>query len=156
MRNRLRLNAQFLADMGEISLKRVAVGPDTRISGEVIAVFATVEVRDVVRRAAKELGGSSDSGIRLEIPSSMKPSLKTLEAISYNLKQKNKGMKRSIKFDDTEMDLVLDFNTDPDNGGDWKRITASQAKAMQSRIPKGAGRTVTLTDGELENMITGP
>ena len=86
----------------------------------------------------------------------MKPSLKTLEAISYNLKQKNKGMKRSIKFDDTEMDLVLDFNTDPDNGGDWKRITASQAKAMQSRIPKGAGRTVTLTDGELENMITGP
>ena len=139
--------------MGEVSLKQVAAGPGSKTSGEVIAIFATVEVRDVVRRAAKELGGCPDSGIRLEILVSLKPSLKVLESLSYSLKVNNKDIKRSIKFDDTAMDLVLDFNTDPSNGGTWKRVTATQAKGMKTRLGGVAGGAQNITDGELEGML---
>ena len=83
----------------------------------------------------------------------MKPSLKALEALSYNLKVKNKNIKRSIKFDDTAMDLVLDFNTDPGSRGEWKRVTATQAKGMKARIGEGAGGAQNITDGELEGML---
>ena len=62
-----------------------------------IAVFSTVEVRNVVRRAAKELGGDPNAGIRLEILVALKPSLKALESLSYSLKAKNPGIKRSKK-----------------------------------------------------------
>ena len=64
---KLNLEPEFLADMGEVSLKRVPSGPGSKIENEVIAVFSTVEVRNVVRRAAKELEGDPNAGIRLEI-----------------------------------------------------------------------------------------
>ena len=150
--DRLRLDAQFLGDMGDISIKKVPAGPSNKIAGEVIVVFSTVEVRDSVRRAAKELAGSSDAGVRLEIPSSMKPSLQALESISYNLKQKHAGIKRNIKFDDNVMDLVLDFNVNPEGGGTWRRISAVQAKAMRAR-KGGGGRTANVTDQELEGLL---
>ena len=65
MKSRLRLTTQFLADMGNVSVKKVVSGPGTKISGEVVAVFSIVEIRDMVRRAAKELGGLTDAGIHL-------------------------------------------------------------------------------------------
>ena len=73
--------------MGEIGIKRVAAGPGSKIKDEVVVLFATVQVRDTVRRAAKELAGSSDAGVRLEIPYSMQTRLKALESVSYNLKK---------------------------------------------------------------------
>ena len=153
IKSRLLLTPQFLADMGNISVKKVAEGPGSKIVGEVIAVFSTVEIRDAVRRAARELGGSSDAGIRLEIPQSMKPSLKALEAVSFNLKKKHPKIKRSIKFEDGDMDLILDFNTDPDANGPWRHVTAAQAKIMKSKMPSG-GRTEGVTDTELELMMS--
>ena len=51
------------------------------------------------------------------------------------------------------MDLILDFNVDPSNGGLWKRITATQAKGMKSCLQNSAGGAVNLTDGELEGML---
>ena len=127
LRDRLKLSQHFLADMGELSMKKVASSSDSKIQGEIIAVFSTIEVRDAVKRAAKELAGQTDAGVRLEIPYSLQPSLKALEAVSYHLKQKNPGMRRNIKFDDQQMDLVLDFNTNPEDGGSWKKVTAIQA-----------------------------
>ena len=116
LRNRLRLGADFLADMGEVSVKKVASGPRSKKVGEIIAIFSSTDVRDVVRGAARELAGHDDAGIRLEIPSFLQPSLKALEAVSYNLKKKNPDIKRNIKFDDGEMDLVLDFCLSPELG----------------------------------------
>ena len=56
-----------------------------------------------MKRAAKELAGTRDAGVRLEIPQSMQPSLKALESVSFHLKQKYPGMRRNIKFNDQEM-----------------------------------------------------
>ena len=157
LRNRLGLGAYFLADMGEMSVKRVTGGPAAKLQHEVIVVFSTVEVRDVVKRAAKELAGAQDAGIRLEVPNYLKPSLQALEAVSYHLKQKHSGIKRSIKYCDDDMDLVLDFNVNPSGNGAWRRVSAAQAKTMKPKLSKGpSGRTSEVTNDELESMLGDP
>ena len=152
LRGRLCLSQTFLSDMGEIGIKKVASGPAAKISGEVIVLFSSVEVRDAVRRSAKELGGDKDAGMRLEVPYNLQPSLKALEAVSFNLKQKNSKIRRSIKFDDQEMDLVLDFNSDPEGSGAWRRVTAQQAKKMKGKLQAKGGRAQGVTDDELDQM----
>ena len=154
--NKLRLPSTFIRHMGEISIKRVAAGPGAKIADEVIVVFATVETRDAVKRAARELAGARDTGIRLEIPQAMQPSLKALEAISYHLKQRHPGMKRNIKFDDHKMELVLDFNTDPDGTGGWRQVDAGQARQMKTKIRAAEGRTTAVSDQELDTMLACP
>ena len=99
----------------------------SKIEHKVTVLFSSVQVRDAVRRGAKELAGDRDAGVRLEIPYSMQSSLKALESVSYHLKQKHPKIRRNIKFDDDEMSLVLDFNTDPDGSGTWRQVGAAQA-----------------------------
>ena len=125
----------------------------SKLDHEVIAVFGSVKIRDAVRRAAKQIAGAQDAGIRLEIPLYLQPSLKALEAVSYGLKQKNPGVKRSIKFDDQELDLVLDFNVDPEGSGSWRRVSAAQAKLMKSKINKS--KASGLTNDELTDLTDG-
>ena len=100
------------------------------------------------------MSGSTDAGIRLEIPYFLQPSLKALESVSFNLKQKNGKIKRSIKFDDDVQDLVLDFNNDPDNNGVWRRVTADQAKKMKAKLPGTGGRAKGITDQELDDLVS--
>ena len=151
---RLRLSPIFLSEMGEVSMKKVASAlSDARIQGEIIAVFATVEVRDAIRRAAKELAGNKDAGIRLEIPYSLQSSLKALEFVSFHLKKKNPEIRRNIKFDDQLMDLVLDFNTNPANPDGWKKVTAEQAKLMKTKITAATGRSSEITNDELGGLL---
>ena len=135
--------------MGEVSIKRVAEAPGSKICDEIIAVFATLEIRDSVKRAAKEFAGEAGLGICLEIPNSLQNSLKALELVSFNLKKKHQKIKRSIKFDDANMDLVLDFNTDPENNP-WRRITADQAKKMKQQL---GDRTREVSDDELKTLL---
>ena len=66
LKDRLRLSTSFLADMGEISVKRIAAGPRSKIVGEVVAIFSSVDVRDAVKGAARELAAYPDAGMRLE------------------------------------------------------------------------------------------
>ena len=128
MKNRLHMSPATLFSMGEVSVKRAFLNPRSKLKDEVVAVFSSQEIRDVVRRSARELAGDENAGIRLEIPRALQNSLKSLEAVSYALKKKNPEMKRSIKFDDDRMDLVLDFCLDPDNGAPWRKLHPEQAK----------------------------
>ena len=141
MEDRLRLSSVTLAKMGSISIKKVFSAPSARIQNEVIALFESNEVRDAVRRAAKELAGNKDSGIRLEIPLYLQPSLKALEAVSFALKKKNPGMSRNVKFDDERLDLVLDFCLNPEAiTASWRKLGPAQAMAMKQRLgAPGAG-----------------
>ena len=137
---RLKISSRMMADMGSISIKKVFAGPRSKIQNEVIAVFASAEVRDTIRRGARELAGDPDAGIRLEIPGHLQTSLKALEAVSFGLKQKNPKMRRNVKFDDAELDLVLDFSLDPDGGAPWRKIRPAQAIAAKAKLGKsGAG-----------------
>ena len=152
LKSKLQLDSAFFLDMGEISVKKVYAGPRAKIRDEVIAVFSTVAVRDNVRRAAKELRGCPDSGIRLEIPALLQPSLKALETVSFKLKKKYPEMKRNIKFDDDVMDLVLDLCTDPINSI-WEKVRPEQAKILKGKLDVRDGRMEEVTGDELGRMI---
>ena len=93
--------------MGELHVVTVPFTSRSKIKEEVIVGFSSAEVRDIVRRAARELAGDLQSGIRLEIPQFLQPNLKALESVSYVLRRKHPGMKHNVKFDDEKMDLVL-------------------------------------------------
>ena len=155
LRGRLRLDASFLSDMGNVSLKRVACGPRSKIKNEVIVVFSSTEVRDTVRGSARQLAGHADAGIRLEIPHALQPSLKALEAVSYRLKQNYPDVRRNIKFDDLEKDLVLDFCTDPSTNQPWKKVRPAQAKAMVKKMKKNgsSGQSEEMSENDLERML---
>ena len=49
--------------MGKIGVETVPFTSRSKIQGEAVVTFATVEIRDIVRRAAKELAGSPSAGI---------------------------------------------------------------------------------------------
>ena len=68
LKQKLKLENSFLASMGELSVATVPFTSRSKIKEEVIVSFASIEVRDIVRHAARELGGDPASGIRLEIP----------------------------------------------------------------------------------------
>ena len=92
--------------------------------------------------------------MRLEIPQFLQPSLKALESVSYNLKQKNPEIKRNIKFDDAEMDLILDFHTNPEaDGARWRKVRPAQAKVLRAAMGKKQGQTEEVTVDELEQML---
>ena len=153
MQNRLRMRRTLMARMGDISIQKVFAAPGSKYQDEVVVVFADQEVRDAVKRAAKELAGDTGVGMRLEIPRGLQPSLKALESVSYALKQRNKEMRRNIRFDDEAMDLVLDFNTNPDGNGSWKRIRPDQARKFKSKT--GNSATSEVRDDELNDMLGG-
>ena len=90
----------------------------------------------------------------MQIPNFLQPSLKALETISYQLKQKFPRVKRNIKFNDGEMDLVLDFCTDPDRQGDWNKLLPGQAKIIKENLKKkGGGASLEMSSGDLEAML---
>ena len=139
LKQKLKLENTFLASMGELSVETVPFTSRSKIKEEVIVTFSTVEVRDIVRRAARELGGDPSSGIRLEIPRFLQRNLKALESVSFALKRKHAEMKRNIKYDDEKMDLVLDFCINPsDPDSTWKKIRPDQAALVRGKIAGNA------------------
>ena len=88
--------------------------------------FESTDARDAVRAAAHNLAGHKDSGMRLHVPGHLEPHFKILENISYVLKGKYPSLRRNIKFDEQNMDLVLDFQTE--DGEQWRSVRPPQAK----------------------------
>ena len=134
---RLRFSSATMASMGNISIKKVFAGPRAKIRNEVIAIFSS-KVRDTVNRAARELAGDVGAGIRLEILGFLQSSLKALEAVSFALKQKHPKMRRNVKFDDIEMDLVLDFSLDPE-GGPMEEASSGPSNCIQGEAEERNG-----------------
>ena len=120
-------------------------------------VFSSQEIRDVVRRGARELAGDPTTGIRLEIPRHLQKNLKALESVSYALKRKHPGLRRNVKFDDDALDLVLDFCVDPDkDGAVWKKLRPAQARAVRTRLVAAGGEpSVEVDQDELDSLLDG-
>ena len=77
-----------------------------------------------------------------------------LEAVSFHLKKKYPEIRRNIKFDDAEKDLVLDFCTDPSANGSWKKVRPAQAKALRKKLTRENGGTMDVSDDELGRMLS--
>ena len=119
-----------------------------------VVTFPDIDTRDTVRSSAAALAAHKDSGMRLEIPEHLRPSLRALEKLSFDLKKKNPGMKRNIKFDDAEMDLVLDVKLGQDLP--WQKIRPENARAVR-RAPQinDAGFHDELDSNALQSMLDG-
>ena len=116
--------------------------------------YQSVEVRDAVKRSARNLAGKGqDYGVRLEIPNSMKSAMAALQSVSFELKQKFPEAKRNVLYDDESMELVLDFAVQ--EGKPWRRMTAGQARnRKRKKRPAEEGRSCLDAD-EIDSILDG-
>ena len=149
--NELCLGPDFcVLEPGDVIRVRPNRGGKAR--GEVAVTFPDIETRDLVRSSAKNLAGKSSMGMRLEIPEHLRPSLRNLESVSFDLKKTVPEMKRNIKFDDAVMDLVLDVKLGDDRP--WQKIRPENARAAR-RNPRldEAGNQEELDPSAIETML---
>lgn len=149
----LRQDSKFIEDIGPFTVQRVPSGPGSKIKDEAIVTFSSVEARDAVKGTARNLAGLGQShGIRHEVPNHLKSDLKALHSMSYHIKQKHAEARRNVLFDDESMTLVLDVCLS--EGGQWRRITAAQARSKsKSNI---GDRGLAVDDEELDSILASP
>ena len=154
MRDTMKLDGSTIDGLGEFVAEKVPFGPKTKHKNEVIVRFTTVEARDVVRSAATNLAGCGpEVGVRLEVPNHLRASMKAVQTLSYDLKQKHPGARRNVLYDDELMDLVLDFSIG--DGHPWRRVTADQARRRSSKAPGRVGGGFRIGEGELDDLLGG-
>ena len=155
MREMLRLEDSFL-DMirGRFTAKRVPFGPKAKYKNEILVSYESVEARDVVRSAATNLAGKGpDYGIRLEVPNHLRTAMRSLQTLSYELRQKNPEARRNILYDDETQNLVLDFQLRA--AAPWRRVTSTQAMAKRAKIGGPSSGGLTVGDDELDSILNG-
>lgn len=134
-----------------ISVTRV-VEPRSKIESEVVAVFSSSHIRDAVKSSGFKLEGLR-AGLRMEVPHFIKSDFQALQGISYHMKMANSGMKRSIKFDDEDLGLMLDVQIP---GEDWRRIRPDQARAARRSEPHLRTGPVELSSQMIASSIRPP
>ena len=149
---KLKISRSSLGTLGldRSKMERVPYGPKSKFKNEMVVWFPTVEARDVVKGAARNLAVfDQDHGVRLELPNHLKSGMQALQAVSYQIKKKNPAAKRNVLFDDSVMDLALDFTTG--EGNPWRRISAKQARQAKRKLAGNDHREVK--DSELEELM---
>ena len=146
------MDKDFVEDMGEVRVKRV-VERRPRYKDEAIVTFEDKRVRDAVKAQAYKLGNSGDEqGMRLHLPDHLQKSFRALMGLTYDMKKKYPGLRRSVKFDEDKLDLFVDVQTS--NEADWKRIDSEQAiKAASKRPGRRNSTKSTLLAEDIEEML---
>ena len=152
--NELRLDQQHA-----ISLNIVVKRSGTRatrdksrsgdVRDEVLVTFESARERDDVRSFAKNLERKG-RGMRLEVPEHLWPNFRVLQELGFELRQKKPSLRRNVLFDDTNMDLKMDFSVDSTT---WKTVSLSEArKTLQKRRPNRT-RRLSATQEDLESLL---
>lgn len=150
LRERLGFDQEIVAAMGAIAVRR-ALGKAAELKKEVIARFESKEDRDMVKGAGNKLAGKTDAGMAIHVPGHMLDSLHALNAIAYQIKSKHEGVRRSVKFDDINQDIYMDILI----GGNWRRISSSQAKLAVKNLPEQGASKRDLTADDLTSLVKG-
>ena len=154
MTDHLLLGSSFIESVGSFTVRRVPSGPSARVRDEVIVKFQTIDIRDAVKGAARNLAGKGpDYGVRLELPDHLKSSMKSIQAVSYDIKKRYPQARRNVLFDDETQELVLDFCTR--EGEAWRRLTSAQAKERKKKMP-GPESKMPMQDGEIDSLLDKP
>ena len=112
----------------DVRRRRVIRGREPR--GEVMVVFANVDVRDRVASYARNLAGRKEAGVRMDVPAFLGGVHKTLLQYGHSMKNKyGVEYKRNIRFDDPEHTLVIDMKT----GKNQPWITVGYRRALEDR-----------------------
>ena len=100
---------------------------NSKVTSEVVVEFADVDGRDSIKSYASGLAiAKGAAGLRLDIPPCLKGSFKILNEHGISMvKIYGKEVKRNIKFDDTNQDLMMDIKLPTSTT--WHNITIQQA-----------------------------
>ena len=102
-----------------------------KIHNEVLITFKEVATRDMVYSYAPNLAKyrqeKSPPGVRIDFPDHLRGIFSTLEKYGATMRSElGPGLKRSIKFDDTEMSLRIDVCFPGDD--DWTKVSYELAR----------------------------
>ena len=99
-----------------------------KVHDEVIVRFQQVEDRNVVKSYSNGFAGNEGkAGLRLEIPDFLKGSHRVLEEHGIAIKNLyGRDTKRNVKFDDRNMDLMMDVKLP--GSLNWHNVTIGQAR----------------------------
>ena len=141
----LELPNDTAAELGIVSARKVKQARRSRIENEVLVKFRTIEERDIVQSYATNLAKlNGAAGIRMEIPAHLRQAFQLFETHGSLLRQRFSELKRSIKFDDEAMSLVMDVRlTAADN---WERISVGDAQRSR-RERENNGTSVRANPG---------
>ena len=100
----------------------------SRITSEYVVTFGDVESRDMIKSYASGLAAAKgQAGLRLDIPPCLKGSFRILnEHGMAMIKIYGKEVKRNIRFDDRNEDLMMDIKLPTSTT--WHNITIDQAR----------------------------
>ena len=101
---------------------------NSKITSEVVVEFADVDSRDSIKSYASGLAvAKGAAGLRLDIPPCLKGSFRVLNEHGTSIvKIYGKEVKRNIKFDDTNQDLMMDIKLP--TSSTWHNVTIQQAR----------------------------
>ena len=154
LKDRLDMDKEFVDDMGEVGIRRV-IERRPRYKDEAIVTFEDKRIRDAVKAQAYKLSNSGDRvGMRLHLPDHLQKSFRALMGLSFDMKKKFPGLRRSVKFSEDTMDLYMDIQTS--SNADWRRIDSEQAVKAAARRPgrRDSNRT-TLMAEDIEGLLGG-
>ena len=103
-------------------------GQNSKLNQEVIVTFYDQDQRDAVKSYANRLAKcQGEAGLRLDVPPSLKGSFKILDDHGRALVQAyGRQVKRNIKFDDRNEDLMMDICLPGSQS--WQNITIEYAR----------------------------
>ena len=152
----LELDDDFVANVGPFTVRRYRT-PKSKTENKVLVCFANTMIRDCIKAAAVKLSGQGNkAGIRIHVLQFLKANFKYLDSVCFAMKKKYPELKRSIKFDDDNLNLVADFRVEEDRP--WQRITPQEAKTARASILQTAPSSgpAQVSAGDVSSLMTSP
>ena len=84
------------------------------------------------------------------MPDHLWPNFRVLQQLADELKVRNASLRRNILFDDTNLDLKMDFSTD---GINWKTVLPSEARKSLEKCRPSRTRRLSVSGDELNSML---
>ena len=129
--NGLKLGGAFMDTVGPISVD-CHYDPRSKVADEAIVVFSNKETRDAVRSAATNLASHGKAaGIRMQVPGFLLTNFRALENLGYQMKNVNPSVRRVVKFDNDNMDVMMDVKI----GDQWRRVRPADAIRAKKNTP---------------------
>ena len=111
-----------------------------------VVSFATAQDRDLIKSMAYKLGGKKELALRLEIPNHLLGQHRVLNTAGQELRRGRPGCRTTIKFDDDNLRLVLDYRLQDEQ---WKRLGPDQAAAAVGK----EGRRLNIEETSAEAFM---
>ena len=151
LKTKLRVANETIANLGPITVsKRPGRVAEQKL--EVLAVFDSLEDRDLIKASGPNLAGQENVGLMIHVPGFLLDSLHALNNVGYHIKQNHQGVRRSVKFDDENMSIYMDIKI----CDQWKRITPAEAKQVVGALPSTGGKASrNLSVEDLSALVQG-